>query len=342
MRRIVAVMLVLAALGLGRSGQAEAVSVSPGQLGDALIFPLYDVNNLHTLIAIENFTNRTTVYRVRFRDEVSGTSVRSFELCVTPWSTWTADVFRDGSVTKVISSNTHLVDGSAIPLDTFLTPDSTRGYLEVIGLRAYTTPSSATAICTDSSLGGDAFNGTMGKVYFVNPSLSTILAYGMNPLALKDFSAVKIADGTVLGSNAVANALVAQGTEVSPFESLSFGSRYYVDPAFGAETQAVMAFATGPVSGGCPDCIVPSSMTFIPFTEGGTQLTSFARSTSSHLVNVFTVTSTDIPASSSGVLYSTATAFTVNVPVTGFVVQTTSSPPPGQPYFNVLFPLAIE
>lgn len=341
MRRIVAVMLVLVALGVGRAWQAEAVSVSvsPGQLGDALIFPLYEVTNLNTLIAIENFTNRTTVYRARFRDEVSGASVLSFELCLTPWSTWSAAVFRDGSVTKVVSSSTHLVNGTATPLNTTLSSNSTRGYIEVVGLRGYTSSNPAIAICTDDTLGGDVFNGTMGKAYFINPMLSPILAYGMNPLALKNFSAVKIADGAVFGNNDVANALIAQGTEVSPFESLSFGSRYFVDPAFGAETQVVMTFATGPVSGGCASCKVPSSMTFIPFTEGGTQLSSFARATSSHLVNIFTLTDSDI-ASPSGVLYSSA--FTENVPVTGFVVQTTSAPPPGFPYFNVLFPLVIE
>jgi len=334
-------MLVLVALGVGRAWQAEAVSVSPGQLGDALIFPLYEVTNLNTLIAIENFTNRTTVYRARFRDEVSGASGLSFELCLTPWSTWTAAVFRDGSVTKVVSGSTHLVNGSATPLNTTLSPDSTRGYIEVVGLRGYTSSNPAIAICTDDTLGGDAFNGTMGKAYFINPTLSPILAYGMNPLAVRDFAAVKIPDGTVLGYSDLAGALFVQGTEVFPFESLSFGSRYFVDPAFGASTQVVMTFATGPVSGGCPNCVVPSSMTFIPFTEGGTQLSSFARATSSHLVNIFTVTDSDI-ASPSGVLYSTVTSFTPNVPVTGFVVQTTSTPPPGQPFFNVLFPLSIE
>jgi len=318
-----------------------SVSVSSGQLGDALIFPLFDVNNLNTLIAIESVTDRTTVHRVRFREEISGASVLSFDLCLTPFSTWTAAVFRDGSVTKVQSTSTLLVNGSATPLDTILSPDATRGFIEVVGLRGTTTASSDTAICTDSTVGGDAFNSTMGTTYFVNPAQSPILAYGMNALALKDFAAAKISDGTVLGNNAVANALVLQGTQTGGLESGDFGSRYFVDPAFGAETQIVMTFATGPTTGGCADCKVPSSMTVAPFTEGGTVLPSFARATSSHLVNIFTLTSSDI-ASPSGVFDLFDTSLAVNIPVTGFIVQTTSTPPPGSPFFNVLFPLTIK
>ena len=342
MRRIVAVMLVLVALGVGRIGVVEAVSIGSGQTGDALIFPFFDVNNLHTLIAIESFTNRTDVYRVRFREEVSGNSVLSFELCLTPFSTWTADISREGSLTKVVSSSTLLVNGSSSPLNNSLSPDATRGFIEVIGLRGTTVATSDTAICTDAAVGGEALNSAvMGKAYYINPALSPLLAYGTNALALKDFAAVKIADGTVLGNNAVATGLILQGTQIPGFESTTFGSRYFVDPAFGAETQVVMTFATGPTSGGCPSCRVPASLTFVPVAEDGTVLSGFARATSSHLVNVFTLTSSDI-ASPSGVLTATETCCFTSIPVTGFVVQTTSAPPPGQPDFNVLFPLTIK
>lgn len=346
MRKIVAVVLTVVMIGLGRIGGVEAVDVSPGQGGDALIFPLFNVNNLNTLIAIESFTNRTTVHRVRFREEVSGASVLSFELCLPPFSTWAAAVFRDGSVTKVVSGSTHLVNGLSTPLSTTLSPDATRGFIEVVSLRASTTPQSPPfdlTICADGTVGGDAFNVTMGKAYYVNPAQSPILAYGANALALKDFSAVKIADGTVLGNNAVADALIEQGTQISPLESTSFFSRYFVDPAFGAETQVVMTFPTGPASGGCADCKVPASLTFVPVAEDATVLASFARSTSSHLVNIFNVTSSDIPASPSGVLTAVETSGgSDSIPITGFVVQTTSTPPPGQPFFNVLFPLTIK
>lgn len=342
MRRIVMVVLIGILVGLGTVGRVEAVtSVSPGQIGDALIFPLFDVNNLHTLIAIESATNRTDLHLVRFRDE-NGTSVLSFTLCLTPYSSWTADVYRDGSATKVVSGSTLMVNGSTTPLDTTLTGNPTRGFVEVIGLRQTTFATSDTTICSDSSLGEEVKNyALMGKAYYVNPSLSTILAYGANALALKDFALTKITTGTVVSNQAVANALILEGTQVAGLESSTFESRYFVDPAFGAETQMVMNFVTGPTTGGCPGCRVPTTLTFVPVAEDGTVLAAFNRGTGGKYVNVFTITGGDI-ASLSGVLTATDIAGLIVTPITGFAVQTTSAPPPGQPFFNVLFPLAIK
>jgi len=342
MRKIVVAVLTVVVVGLGRLGAVEAVSIGSGQTGDALIFPLFEVTNLNTLIAIESFTNRTDLHLVRFRDE-NGTSVLSFELCLTPFSTWTAAVFRDGSNTRVVSGSTLLVNGFATPLNTTLTGNPTRGFIEVIGLRGTTSSSSDTAICTDSTLGGEALNSAVGgKAYYINPSLDPILAYGANALAIKDFSAIKIGTGTVVGNAGTAGALILQGTQIAGSESSTFGSRYFVDPAFGAETQVVMTFATGPTTGGCPSCRIPASLTFVPVAEDGTVLAGFTRSTSGKHVNVFTVTGGDI-ASASGVLTANDPSATLtSTPVTGFVVQTTSSPPPGQPFFNVLFPLTIK
>jgi hypothetical protein len=342
MRRIVMVALIGMLVGLGGVGRVEAVTaVSPGLIGDALVFPLFDVNNLHTLIAIESATNRTDLHLVRFRDE-NGTSVLSFTLCLTPFSSWTADVYRDGSATKVVSGSTLMVNGSTIPLDTTLTGNPTRGFIEVIGLRQTTSAISDTAICTDSTLGEEVKNyALMGKAYFVNPSLSTILAYGTNAMAFKDFALTKITNGTVVANQAVANALILQGTQVAGFESSTFESRYFVDPAFGAETQMVMSFATGPTTGGCPGCRVPTTLHFMPVAEDGTVLAVFDRGTGGKHVNVFSITGGDI-ASPGGVLAVTDIGGLVVTPVTGFAVQTTSAPPPGQPFFNVLFPLAIK
>ena len=164
---------------------SQPVSVSPGQIGDALIFPLWDVNNLNTLIAIESFTLRTDLHLVRFRDQ-AGSNALEFTLCLTPFSTWAAAVFRDGSLIRVQSSS------AVMPLNTTLAGNPTLGSIEVIGLRGTTVNTSDTAICTDSSLGGDVLNSAvMGRVYYMNPLQSLILAYGADAVALKDFGATK-------------------------------------------------------------------------------------------------------------------------------------------------------
>jgi len=317
-------------LGLGGIARLEAASVRSGHVGDALIFPLWSVNNLDTLIAIESFTSVTTLHRVRLRDD-AGNDVLQFTVCLTPGASWTAAIFRDGPLTRVASSSTLLVNGSAAPFDTTVAGNPLMGYFEVIGLRSDLNP----AVCTDPSLGGDVPNRAVtGRAYYVNPLQSPILAYGVNALALEDFATNKIADGTVLGNNDVAVALIAQGA----LGATTIASRYFVDPAFGAVTQVVLTFPTGPASGGCPSCLVPSNLTFLPFTEPGTPLAPFNRSTSGLLVNVFTATSGDI-ASPSGILAATDTSGPTPLPVTGFVVQTNTLL---SPIFNVLFPLAFE
>ena len=70
MRRIVISILMLLALVAGGIGRSEAQFVSSTQAGDALIFPLWEVTNLNTLIAIESFANLTTLHLVRFRNDM--------------------------------------------------------------------------------------------------------------------------------------------------------------------------------------------------------------------------------------------------------------------------------
>jgi hypothetical protein len=341
MKRGGLVVLLLIVLGLATPGGAMAVSVSPGGIGDALIFQLIETNNLDTLIAIESFTNRTALHRVRFRNAATGATSLEFTLCLIPGSTWTATVRRDGSVTRVTSASTLLVNGSATPLNATLSPDSTRAYLEVIGLRATASPSSDTAICTDPLLGGDVANtALLGKVYYVNGSGSPPLVYGANALALKDFSAVKIADGTVFGIDAVALALIDQGSQIPPFQSTAFSTRYFVPASFGAVTQVVLTFPTGPNTVGCTSCRVPANFSIVPFTEPGAQLSIINLASDTSLVRVISLTSSDI-ANDSGVLdiVETSSPF-VPIPLVGFGINTTTA---GAPlFFNALFPIGID
>jgi hypothetical protein len=340
MKRCAQVALLLIILALFTPGIAVAVSVSPGGIGDALIFQLIETTNLDTLIAIESFTNRTALHRVRFRNAATGASALEFTLCLVPGSTWTAAVLRDGSLTKVVSSSQLLVNGSDTPLNTTLTGNPTRAYLEVIGLRATTVASSDTAICTDPLLGGDVANtALLGKAYYVKGGTPP-LVYGASALALKDFSAVKIADGTVFGSDAVAMALIAQGSQIPGLESTAFVARYFVPASFGAVTQVVLTFPTGPNSGGCPSCRVPSLITIVPFTEPGVQLSLINLASDTSLVRVISLSSAEI-ANDSGLLDIVETSFpAISIPLIGFGINTTTADAPL--FFNALFPLGID
>ena len=341
MKRGGLVVLLVIVLALFTPGGAGAVSVSPGGIGDALIFQLIEVTTLDTLIAIESFTNRTALHRVRFRDAATGATTLEFTLCLIPGSTWTASVFRDGSLTKVTSGSTLLVNGTATPLNTTLTGNPTRAFMEVIGLRATITASSDTAICTDPSLGGDVANtALLGKVYYVNGSGSPPLVYGASAVALKDFSAAKIADGTVFGSDAVAMALIAQGSQIPGLQSTAFVARYFVPASFGAVTQVALTFPTGPNTVGCPSCRVPANFSIVPFTEPGASLPIINLASDTSLVRVISLSSAEI-ANDSGVLdiVETSSPF-VPIPLVGFGINTTTA---GAPlFFNALFPLGID
>jgi len=339
MKRGGLVVLLGIVLALFTPGSATAVSVSPGGLGDALIFQLIDVNNIDTLIAIESFSTRTQVHKVRFLEPAAGASVLEFELCLIPGSTWTASVFRAGPLTRVTSPSTLLVNGSPTPVNATLFGNPTRAFLEVIGLRSIA--GTDTAICTNPAIGGDATNqALLGKAYYVKGASIPPLVYGASAVALKDFAAAKIADGTVFRDAAVAQALINEGVGFfigggSP--SVEFSTRYFVPASLGAVTQVVLTFPTGPNSVGCPSCRVPSNVSIIPFTEPGVPLPTLNLPLDTSLVRVITLSSSEI-ASDSGLLEIFETSFPLlSIPLVGFGVNTTT--PAAALFFNALFPI---
>jgi hypothetical protein len=332
-------VLLLIVFGLATPGGAMAVSLSPGGIGDVLIFQLIETNNLDTLIAIESFIQATALHRVRFRDAAIGAVALEFTLCLVPGETFTARVFRDGSLTKIESPAPHLINGVSSVLTTTLTGSPTRAFMEVIGLRAILGGTPNTTVCTDSTIGGDVPNAAlMGKAYFVNGGQSPPLVYSANAVALKDFAAAKIDDGTVLQNNGVAEALIAQGAGTPGFQSVAFGTRYFVPASFDAVTQVVLTFPTGPTSGPCPSCRVPSNLSISPRTEPGVALTPIVLPADTSLVRVISLSSSDI-ANDAGVLAINDSQGFFPTPLVGFGINTTSTS--ASLFFNALFPLNI-
>ena len=334
MKRCSIVVVLLIVLGLLAPGGAGAVSVAAGALGDALILPFVETTNIDTLIAIENNIGITVLALVRFRAAANGDDVLNFQLCLVPGSTWTASVFRDGSVTRVTSTSTLLVNGSPTPVNTTLLGNPTRAFMEVIGLReANTLPLNSTAVCTDPSTGDDVFHAALsGRAYYVKGGGVTPTVFGADAVALRDFAAAKISAGTVFQNDPVAQALIAQGA----VGSFDFSTRYFVPASFGAVTQLMLAVPTGPNSGACPNCRLPSSYSILPFTDAGAPLTLLNTLNDASLVRVITLTSSEI-ANDAGNLHIIENGGFGGIPLVAFGINTTS--PSAPLFFNALFHL---
>ena len=89
------------AAGLLCSGAAGAVNLNPNGFGQVLIYPYYTVNDGQaTLISVGNATNVGKVVRLLFLEGYNGREVLQFNLYLSPYDIWTADLFalRDAGV----------------------------------------------------------------------------------------------------------------------------------------------------------------------------------------------------------------------------------------------------
>jgi len=301
-----------------------AVEIDRSGYGDALLIPYFDVNNVDTLVSIESNSQEFQVVRVRFRSGSNGAEVLAFTLCLAPSGSWTAGITFNGSTAHVISSSSMLADG-APGLDRVLAGNTTRGYIEVIGLRE---GGATHAVCFDPSLGGDTSNfALLGRTYYVAAATTPILAFGSNAIAFRDFSTVKLSEAATMSGNAgVADALILSGN----FSGTAFTSRFFVSSALQAETHIVLTFPAGPT--GCGSCTVPNQLLITPFADSGSALPSVTRP-AGQVVTVVALTSGDIPAAE-GSLILTASPVSP-LPAVALIIQTTSST--ATVFYNVLF-----
>ena len=78
----------------GIASLANAVELNPDGLGQVLIYPYYTVNgNNVTLISVVNTTSSAKVVKVRFLEGYNSQEVLDFNLFLSRFDVWTANVF---------------------------------------------------------------------------------------------------------------------------------------------------------------------------------------------------------------------------------------------------------
>ena len=88
---------------------AKAVALNPHGIGQVLIYPYYTVNaGFGTLLSVVNTTNEGKALKVHVREGYNGRSVLTFNLYLSPFDAWVAQIFdtsADGSGAAGMASN---------------------------------------------------------------------------------------------------------------------------------------------------------------------------------------------------------------------------------------------
>lgn len=150
-----ALALGVALGGMGLLPSAQAVHVSPDNLGQALIFPYYTVRGgWMTLFGITNTSSLVVAVKVRFREAYNSRDVFDFNIILSPYDTWTGWVTDAGDRPAIFTEDKSCTVGTITPtgipfadgLNTYTetaadggptTPDRMKeGYIEAIMMGA--------------------------------------------------------------------------------------------------------------------------------------------------------------------------------------------------------------
>jgi hypothetical protein len=90
--------------GVMMSAPAQAMNVSQNNVGEVLLFPYYTVKNgFDTVFTVTNTTDKTAVFKIRFREALNSREVRDFNVILSPYDHWGAAVtLPDGTSTPVV------------------------------------------------------------------------------------------------------------------------------------------------------------------------------------------------------------------------------------------------
>ena len=78
---------------MAMTAPAHAMNVSQNNVGEVLLFPYYTVKNgFDTVFTVTNTSDKTAVFKVRFREALNSREVRDFNVILSPHDHWAAAV----------------------------------------------------------------------------------------------------------------------------------------------------------------------------------------------------------------------------------------------------------
>jgi hypothetical protein len=103
-KKLVTLAIASAAVGGAMvSAPAQAVNVSQNNVGEVLFYPYYTVKNGYdTIFTVVNTTNRTAIFKIRFREALNSREVRDFNVILSPYDHWGAAVTKDSAGTGAV------------------------------------------------------------------------------------------------------------------------------------------------------------------------------------------------------------------------------------------------
>lgn len=94
----------------GLAGVAHAVNLNPDGIGQVLLYPYYTTNGGNsTLISVVNTSDIGKAVKVRFLESLNSKEVLDFNLYLSPFDVWTANVHDNGGVPGIRTSDTSCI-----------------------------------------------------------------------------------------------------------------------------------------------------------------------------------------------------------------------------------------
>lgn len=105
---------IAAATLMGAAVSAQAVNVDPNGHGQALLYPLYTVEQgNYSVLSVTNTTDKFKAVKVRFLEGANSQEVLDFNLYLSPKDVWTGAVVAEGNTAKLMSHDTSCISAFA-------------------------------------------------------------------------------------------------------------------------------------------------------------------------------------------------------------------------------------
>jgi hypothetical protein len=82
---------------------AHAMNVSQDNVGEVLLFPYYTVKNgFDTVFTVTNTSDKTAIFKIRFREALNSREVRDFNVILSPYDHWSGAITLDSAGTGAV------------------------------------------------------------------------------------------------------------------------------------------------------------------------------------------------------------------------------------------------